>query len=393
MRRWRERICARGRRDRHAERGDPAAGHAAPTRSSSSNGAPTPTASGPARRGPLPVRAAARRGRGVRRRVPQLARRRSTWSRRCASCAPAACTGLSAVLIGDGPELAARPGGGRRDSPASCFTGAVPHDAMPACLAAADIGVAPFDLGRARPARARLLLVAAEDLRVHGRGPAGRRAGDCRASPRSSAHDGEGVLYDPARAGGARRRARARCCDPPRRAAASAPPRASARVRDYSWAAHCEALDAALRRAQDAGAHERPDRHRRVPAGLRRQRVEHLRARARPARARARACWSCSRGRARRRPCARRRTTASRCIEFGAAAPPLPYVRNYFKNERLHARLADFLTDADPARADRHRPRPARDDVPAGDRRGAAAPACRRCAPCATTGRSATGRT
>jgi glycosyltransferase involved in cell wall biosynthesis len=33
-----------------------------------------------------------------------------------------------------------------------------------------------------------------------------------------------------------------------------------------------------------------------------------------------------------------------RVIEFGAAAPPLPYVRNYFKNERLHARLADFLT-------------------------------------------------
>ena len=33
-----------------------------------------------------------------------------------------------------------------------------------------------------------------------------------------------------------------------------------------------------------------------------------------------------------------------RVLEFGAAAPPLPYVRNYFKNERLHARLARFLT-------------------------------------------------
>jgi glycosyltransferase involved in cell wall biosynthesis len=32
-----------------------------------------------------------------------------------------------------------------------------------------------------------------------------------------------------------------------------------------------------------------------------------------------------------------------RVLEFGAAAPPIPYVRNYFKNERLHARLADFL--------------------------------------------------
>jgi len=32
-----------------------------------------------------------------------------------------------------------------------------------------------------------------------------------------------------------------------------------------------------------------------------------------------------------------------RVLEFGTAAPPLPYVRNYFKNERLYARLADFL--------------------------------------------------
>ena len=32
-----------------------------------------------------------------------------------------------------------------------------------------------------------------------------------------------------------------------------------------------------------------------------------------------------------------------RVLEFGTAAPPLPYVRNYFKNERLYSRLADFL--------------------------------------------------
>jgi glycogen synthase len=31
--------------------------------------------------------------------------------------------------------------------------------------------------------------------------------------------------------------------------------------------------------------------------------------------------------------------------EVGAPAPPLPYVRNYFKNERLYARLADILAD------------------------------------------------
>lgn len=32
-----------------------------------------------------------------------------------------------------------------------------------------------------------------------------------------------------------------------------------------------------------------------------------------------------------------------RILEFGAPAPPLPYVRNYFKNERLYPRLAAFL--------------------------------------------------
>jgi glycosyltransferase involved in cell wall biosynthesis len=32
-----------------------------------------------------------------------------------------------------------------------------------------------------------------------------------------------------------------------------------------------------------------------------------------------------------------------RVLEFGTHAPAIPYVRNYFKNERLYARLADFL--------------------------------------------------
>jgi glycosyltransferase involved in cell wall biosynthesis len=32
-------------------------------------------------------------------------------------------------------------------------------------------------------------------------------------------------------------------------------------------------------------------------------------------------------------------------LEFGASAPAIPYVRNYFKNERLYATLADFLAD------------------------------------------------
>ena len=34
-----------------------------------------------------------------------------------------------------------------------------------------------------------------------------------------------------------------------------------------------------------------------------------------------------------------------RILEFGATAPNVPYVRNYFKNERLHAKLEAFLTE------------------------------------------------
>ena len=47
-------------------------------------------------------------------------------------------------------------------------------------------------------------------------------------------------------------------------------------------------------------------------------------------------------------PGAPERETASsydnfRIVEFGSAAPGVPYVRNYFKNERLHSRLENFL--------------------------------------------------
>lgn len=34
-----------------------------------------------------------------------------------------------------------------------------------------------------------------------------------------------------------------------------------------------------------------------------------------------------------------------RVLEYGTPAPPIPYVRNYFKNERLYAGLADVLAD------------------------------------------------
>ena len=59
-------------------------------------------------------------------------------------------TDLGAVFVGDGPELAARsPEVAGLDN--VIVTGAVPHETMPACLAAADIGVAPFEIGAHAP--------------------------------------------------------------------------------------------------------------------------------------------------------------------------------------------------------------------------------------------------
>ena len=57
---------------------------------------------------------------------------------------------IGAVLIGDGPE---RPRSRRlrKASAESSCIGAIPHEAMPAALAAADIGVAPFDIAAHRP--------------------------------------------------------------------------------------------------------------------------------------------------------------------------------------------------------------------------------------------------
>ena len=72
---------------------------------------------------------------------------------------------------------------------------------------------------------------------------------------------------------------------------------------------------------------------------------------------------SCSRVRARRSGCARRPTTVFRILEFGAPAPPIPYVRNYFKNERLYATLATFPRRRDRTGADRSRARTARAHV------------------------------
>jgi glycosyltransferase involved in cell wall biosynthesis len=155
---------------------------------------------------------------------------------------------VGAVFIGDGPE---RPR--VREAAAGLqgvvFTGAVPHASMPACLAACDIGVAPFDIG-AHPALAlgfywsplKIFEYMAAGLPVVA--PAVDRI------PTLVGHEREGLLYPPAEPG-TLASALERLTDARLRASLGAAARDRA-VRDYSWAVHCRALDAAFHRARRA---------------------------------------------------------------------------------------------------------------------------------------------
>ena len=104
----------------------------------------------PGATGAAPVRERpGRAGRGVRRRIPGVARRHHLV-RAMRELRARGRRDLDAVLIGDGPELA--PAKAEADGiDGITFTGAVAHERMPACLAAADIGVAPFDVAAHPP--------------------------------------------------------------------------------------------------------------------------------------------------------------------------------------------------------------------------------------------------
>jgi alpha-maltose-1-phosphate synthase len=155
---------------------------------------------------------------------------------------------VDAVLIGDGPGLArAREEASGVDG--ITFTGALPHLQVPACLAAADIGVAPFDTAAHPPLQ---LAFYWSPLKVFEYMAAGlpvvaplipRLASIVRSGR-------EGVLYDPDHPG-ALADALTQLADAPddRRAfGAAARERA---VREFSWAAHCGRLDQAIRRAAE----------------------------------------------------------------------------------------------------------------------------------------------
>jgi glycosyltransferase involved in cell wall biosynthesis len=154
-----------------------------------------------------------------------------------------------AVLIGDGPE---RPRA-EADIRAAGLTnvtllGPRPHDQIPGYLAAADIGVAPFDLGAHAPLA---LTFYWSPLKVFEYMAAGLPvvAPDIPRLRAVVRPDEDGLLYDAARPE-ALADALERLADPARRAALGAAARAQA-VQRFSWAVHCERLDDALQQLVD----------------------------------------------------------------------------------------------------------------------------------------------
>jgi glycosyltransferase involved in cell wall biosynthesis len=150
---------------------------------------------------------------------------------------------IGAVFVGDGPELAAVRAASRGLSHV-VITGAVPHDRMPAYLAAADVGVAPFETSAHRPLSLGFYWSPLKIFEYMAAGlPVVAPAVD--RIPSLVAQSREGVLYDPA-SSGALASALESLTDPAVRQMLGSAARERA-VREYSWSAHCRALDHAIR--------------------------------------------------------------------------------------------------------------------------------------------------
>jgi glycosyltransferase involved in cell wall biosynthesis len=149
---------------------------------------------------------------------------------------------VGAVLIGDGPELT-RVRDAARGLDGVIFTGALPHDQIPACLAACDFGVAPFD-PETHPALS--LGFYWSPLKIFEYMAAGLPV-VAPAIARISTlvgHNSEGLLYDAAIRTGLPQTFEA-LTDVHLRNRLGRAARERA-VRDYSWAAHCRVLEQAM---------------------------------------------------------------------------------------------------------------------------------------------------
>ena len=151
---------------------------------------------------------------------------------------------------------AARAGGSGRIAICVVFTGALAHAQMPACLAACDVGVAPFDSGAHPPLSLGFYWSPLKIFEYMATGlPVVAPAVD--RIPELVEHNREGLLYDTAMPSGLPHALEALTDRTLRqRLGRSARTRA---VRDYSWSAHCRELEKAIKTVQDSrlAAHDR----------------------------------------------------------------------------------------------------------------------------------------
>jgi glycosyltransferase involved in cell wall biosynthesis len=149
---------------------------------------------------------------------------------------------IGAVLIGDGPELPAVRDAARGLSNI-VFTGPLPHPDMPAALAAADIGVAPFDISAHGPLTLGFYW---SPLKIFEYMATGLPVVAPRVDriPSLVEHAREGLLYEPGAPDGLAD-ALERLADPGVRRSLGEAARERA-IREYSWRAHCEALSQAI---------------------------------------------------------------------------------------------------------------------------------------------------
>ena len=153
---------------------------------------------------------------------------------------------ITAVLIGDGPELP-RTREEARGVEGITFRGAIPHDLVPAALAGADVGVAPFDVAAHRPLSLGFYWSPLKIFEYMATGlPVVAPATD--RIPKLVGHEREGILYDPAAADGLAS-ALERLSDVALRTRLGQAARERA-LREYSWAAHAAALEFAIERAR-----------------------------------------------------------------------------------------------------------------------------------------------
>jgi glycosyltransferase involved in cell wall biosynthesis len=151
-------------------------------------------------------------------------------------------TDVGALFIGDGPELA-RVREEAADLDRIVFTGAIPHDQVAASLAAADVGVAPFDVAAHGPLSLGFFWSPLKVFEYMAAGlPVVAPAVD--RIPSLVEHGREGLLYQPATPG-ALADALEQLTDSPLRERLGRAARERA-VREYSWSAHCQGLVAAI---------------------------------------------------------------------------------------------------------------------------------------------------